>query len=107
LTIIRAAEPDVEYGMKGGSITIAASYRRIFENLMGLVFQYALVLAPTPEEWAKSQLAQAIESGDSPSCYVAPSGSAEATANALASLVQTRTQEMNLRRKVLRRLNHR
>jgi len=46
LTITRGDELDVEDGMKGGSIRIDASYRRLFENLMRLV--------STPEEWAKS-----------------------------------------------------
>jgi len=107
LIVTRSAEADTEEGLKGGSITIAAPYRRIFQNLMGLVFQYSLVLSPPPEEGAKSQHAQAIAAGDSPLCYAEPDRQAEATAKALESWVHARTKAMNLRRKVLRRLTER
>jgi len=91
-------------GLRGGVITIAPQYTTMFYDLMALIFQHALVLAPSAQEWAVAEHQDAVESGDAAVCYAAPANRTQVANDTIEAFKIEREEVLKTRRTVLRKV---
>lgn len=102
VTVVRDAR-DRE-GPAGATVTVSPDYAGAFRNMLGLIFQYSLVLAPEVEAEAEMEVAERISSGDSRVCYVSADDRAATRRKEVAEQAEHTTAERQAIRDALKRL---